>query len=90
MTLTELKKKIADWATEHGYKDWKLFILSGTSFGDDFQDDYQIAVTHQKKSKKYPDSLEAKGHDPEWCLRFIQTQWDSLTEKQESPDIGLE
>ena len=89
MTLTELKKEVADWAKEHGYKDWRFFIFCGTSFGDDTKDEYQITVTHQKKSKEYPASLEAKGNDPEWCLRFIQSQWDALTEEQESPDIKL-
>jgi len=89
MTLTELKKKIADWAKKHGYKDWRLSMYCGTSLGEDIDDSYTITLSLQK-SKKCPDQLTANGSDPEWCLKFLQTQWDALTEEQKSPDIGLE
>ena len=53
MTLTELKKKIADWATEHGYKDWRFYMYCGTTLGKDLDDSYLITLSLQK-SKKYP------------------------------------
>ncbi len=84
MKWSEFKKQINDFAKKNGFASYNIFLSYFSSYG---QEEYTIKITGRKSE---PKSIECKGKTPKWCLRYLEKQFEMLTEDQEFQDIELD